>query len=114
MRHTIKAKKADVKPLLKVTFPEYRGRKFKVEFTDKVTFYDTNWGGGTRNEYAFVKNTGENVFLDVPAPWENAYEGQTVEMRQDVYVVCHTIFCGSDLGITVYSHPDNMPKWIEA
>jgi len=115
MNPTIKANKAQVRAILDATFPEYRGRKFKVEFTETVTFSDTNWGGGTKNTYVAISTYGRGVArLNVPAPWLSTVEGKTMELPREVLVVKHTIFCGKDLGITIYAHPGHLPKWLSA
>lgn len=105
MRAAIKVKKAAVKEIVKVTFPEYRGRTFKVQYTESVTFHDTNWGGGSRTEYKIVKRGVGVAKVTVDAPWCNVIEGQTVELDHDHLIVAHSVFCGHDCGITVYAHP---------
>ena len=97
-----------------MAFPEYKGRKFAVEFTPTVTFYDTNWGGGSRNVYTAVSSDGRTATLSVPAPWINTVEGKTIEMPVDVLIVKHSFFCGKDMGITIYASPLHMPKWLES
>jgi len=102
-----KVRKAQVKPLVEASFPKYRGRTFKVEFTETVTFWDTNWSGGSRNSYRAVRMT-DGAVSSLPrnfAPWSNPVEGKEVEIPEDVVVVCHTIFCGKDLGLRFYAHP---------
>ena len=108
----MKINKSQVRPILEATFPEYRGRTFKVEFVPTITFYNTNWGGGSRNKYAAIGSDGRTARLSVPAPWVNPVEGKTIEIPTNVLVVKHTIFCGKDLGITIYAHPAHMPKWL--
>ena len=110
MAKSIKVRKAQVRPILKRSFPDYRGRKFKIEFTDEVNFYGTNWSGGSRNSYAFVHADGNDKFLSAPAPWVNPYEGKKHLLPENVLVVRHTIFCGKDLGITIYAHPSYAPR----
>ena len=114
MNQAIKVRKAQVKDILAATFPEYQGRKFRVEFAPTVSFYDTNWGGGSRNVYVAVGSDGRTVRLNVPAPWVNTVEGTTMEMPQNILIVKHTIFCGKDLGITIYASPVHLPKWLTA
>lgn|SRR3990167_4216189 len=111
---TVKVSKSQVAGILAATFPKYRGRKFKVAFQECLTFWDTNWSGGTRNSYAAVRADGEISHLAVPAPWVNPVEGMTVEIPVDVLVVKHSIFCGKDCGITIYAHPTHLPKWLPA
>jgi len=109
---TIKLKKSQVRQILQMTFPEYRGRKYKIEFRDTVTFYDTNWSGGTRNTYRFVRADGKVADLPVAAPWANPAERLTVEVPPDVLVVRHSFFCGQDMGITITAHPCHLPRWL--
>ena len=109
---SVKVKKSEVAPILAASFPEYRGRTIKIEFTDKVKFYDTNWGGGTRNQYHALTMDGLGKRVCVRAPWANPIEGQTVILQPGLIVVCHTIFCGQDLGITIYAHPDMKPRML--
>jgi len=114
MNQQIKITRKDAEPIIKATFPQYNGRKIKIEFTDKVTFYDTNWGGGTKNTYAAVKSNGQVGHFYAPAPWVNPVEGMTTDLPTDTLLVEHSIFCGKDCGITIYMHPANAPKWITA
>jgi hypothetical protein len=112
--NAIKLTTKQARPIVKLTFPEYHGRKFTLEFTDHITFYDTNWSGGTKNVYAFLRSDGAVRGLTVPAPWVNPVEGLTVEIPKDILVVVHQYFCGMDTGITVYASPLNSPKWLTA
>jgi len=103
----MKVTKATIKPLLEATFPSYTGRTFKVDFTGRVNFHDTNWGGGSRNKYVVISmDTGETKGVYVPAPWVNPVEGKTVELTEDLVVAVHSIFCGKDCGVTFYAHPN--------
>ncbi len=109
MNNKVKAAKADVWPVVSKAFPEYKGRKFVVETTERITFYDTNWAGGTRNQYVLVRLAdGAAKGFDAPAPWVNAVEGKTVDMVPGFAVVEHTIFQGKDCGIRVHAHPSDM------
>lgn len=112
MFESIKIRKsAIVKELLAMTFSSYRGRKFKLRPATKVTLHDLNWGGGTRNVYCAIDMaSGKARKLDMTAvaPWDkNNPEGQTLELPPNVVVVCHSIFCGQDMGITFYVNPSS-------
>lgn len=102
------------KPIVKATFPNYSGRKFKMVFAESIVFSDTNWGGGSRVSYAAVKSDGRTAHVNVPAPWANPIEGQRANIPADIMVVTHSIFCGQDCGITIYVNPVHAPKWIAA
>lgn len=107
MQRRIRVRKAQIRPLVEATFPEYRGRTFTIEFTDTVGFYDTNWSGGTRSTYRVVQMVGGAVRA-LPQhfpPWDNPIEGQRVPLPEDVVVVEHAIFCGKDMGLHLYAHP---------
>ena len=105
----IKINSKQAKPIVERTFPEYKGRKFIVEFCEKVTFHDTNCGGGTVNKYVFVGMNRELTF-NAPAPWNNPVEGKTIDLPENLLIVEHSMFCGKDCGITIYAHPKNAPK----
>jgi hypothetical protein len=110
----MKISKKQADPIVKLAFPEYKGRKYFVEFTDKVVFYDTNWGGGTRNKYVIVRSDGKKMEFNAPAPWVNPVEGKTFEIPEGVAVVRWAIFCGKDCGVTISLNPDHkMPEQIE-
>lgn len=113
METRIKITKQQAAPFVSRTFPNYCGRKFSVSFVDTMRFYDTNWSGGTKNEYAAIGSNGAARF-DAPAPWVNPVEGALIAMRPDVAIVEHSYFCGKDLGITIYLHPEHGPKYITA
>lgn len=110
--------KQDIEPLINATFPQYKGRKFRVEAKDKVTLYDLNWGGGSRNQYHAVtldgRAVGNGEKFNQAAPWRNNAEGSTVDIPQGFAIVEHSIFCGKDVGITVYLNPADMPKYLTA
>jgi len=108
----LKLSKSQAWPIASLVFPDYRGRKFRIVFSETITFHDTNWGDGTRNQYSAVRSDGRTSDLNVPAPWRNPVEGATIPIPVDVIIVEHSIFCGTDVGITLHAHPSNLPKWL--
>lgn len=101
-----KIRKAQIKPLLKATFPEYRGRTFYATFTTHITIHDTNWGGGTRSTWKAIRMDGGKVSaLPSYSPWNNPTEGAQIELEPGIVIIEHCIFCGKDLGIRFYAHP---------
>ena len=107
---SVKVSKKDVLPILKASFPGYTGRKFRVVPVERLTLYDLNWSGGTRNQYVAVRFDGSSSHLVPTAPWAEYREGAVVDIPEDVIVVEHSDFCGSDMGIRIYCHPNRMPK----
>ena len=114
MNATVKLTRKQAKAIIEASFPNYTGRKITVEFTEKVTFSDTNWGGGSRNQYHAINANGRTARLHAPAPWVNPVEGKTIELPADVLIVKHSMFCGQDCGLRIYAHPVNAPKWLTA
>lgn len=109
----IKLNTAQARPIVSQVFPEYRGRKFKLIFTEAITFSDVHWGGGSKNDYAFVRADGETAFLPASTPWDSPFEGKMMPLPEHILVVQRTFFCGKDLGITIYAHPCWAPKLLE-
>jgi hypothetical protein len=118
MREALKVTRAQVAPLVRGTFPNYQGRKFRVEAAEAVTLADLNWSGGTRSQYRACTLTGEPTGgadrYNAMAPWANPAEGQRLPVPAGFAVVEHTQFCGKDLGLRIYLNPVDMPKLLEA
>jgi hypothetical protein len=114
METPMKLTRAQAMPILNLTYPEYLGRKITLTFVTQITFHDVNWGGGTRNQYKFLRDDGASASLPTPAPWVNPYEGLTMDLPVGVLVVRHSFFCGHNVGIVIYANPAYLPKWLEA
>jgi len=110
----VKVSKRDIAPILAASFPEYKGRTFRVVPIEKVTLHDLNWGGGTRNEYVAVKFDGSHSRLTPVAPWVEMREGATIDLPLDALLVEYSVFCGADLGIRIYCNPAVMPRLLPA
>lgn len=114
MGKQIKCNKAEFVSVTGTTL-DYNGRKFFVEFSNTVTFHDTNWGGGTKCEYTAIdlKNGAMSTF-NAPAPWVNPVEGKTIDLSADKAIIRHDIFCGHDMGLTVILNSVHQPKWLSS
>jgi hypothetical protein len=44
------------------------------------------------------------------APWSPGRGDRVVELLPSIVVVEHSMFCGQDMGLTFYVHPDNAAK----
>jgi hypothetical protein len=96
----------------------YSGKKFKVRVVSEVTIpsYAGNWDGGSRDAYRLVElESGRDVAAsdNVSAPWDKRSDRRIV-LRPGFAVVEHSIFCGKDMGLTFYVHPDNAAKLLPA
>ena len=97
----------------------YTGKKFKaVVCTEMTVPSDAGiWGGGSRDKYfAICFETGEHVAFpgQQSAPWDASRQDRVVKLESGFAVVCHSLFCGKDMGLTFYVHPDNAAKLLPA
>jgi len=91
---------------------QYTGNKFKVVVAESVTIpADAGlWSGGSRDHYQVVelfsseRRNAPNQHLD---PWTSARQDRKVELKDGYAVVEHSIFCGKDLGLTIYINANN-------
>lgn len=93
----------------------YSGKSFKARICEKVTIPSTAglWEGGSRDTYRIIElETGRTVepINHNAAPWNSARHDVEVTLKPGIAIVEHTIFCGKDLGLTFYIHPDNAAK----
>ena len=96
----------------------YSGRKFSAVVTESVTIpaHAGNWDGGSRDTYKLV-NVETGAAMDasdnVSAPWD-ARKDRVVNLRPGFAVILHSMFCGKDMGLTFYVHPENAAKLLPA
>jgi len=105
-------------PLVKALFPSYRKRDVRIVATTRVMFTDLNWSGGTRSEYHAVdlNNSRVKSFArwSMIAPWENPYEGASVDLIPGFAIIRTGHFCGKESVLTIYVHPENVTKYLPA
>jgi hypothetical protein len=114
MEQSIKVSRKNAKSILALTFPNYTGRKIAVRIVSQVPIHNTNWDGGSKNEYAALRYDGVSAMLPDYAPWNNPVEGSEIELPTGRMIVEHSFFCGSQGGITIYVNPADAPKWLTA
>ena len=94
----------------------YRRRKVTINPAGAVTLTDLNWSDGTRSTYTAIElATGQTSAPDLgrPAPWDNKAEGVTVPVPPGMVIARTGTFCGKPSLMTIYCHPDDMPRLIE-
>lgn len=103
--------------LRKAAFPAYNGRKYRLTVTDTpLTSMLSYWSGGSR-DYWVIVDLATMRAATVPengsgfVPDLNNVESAMLP-RPGFAVVCHSIFCGKDTGLTFYLHPDNAEKFL--
>jgi hypothetical protein len=105
-----------VKDIVKRAFPEYRGRTVKMAIWYDQMLY-TWWNEGSKSEYALFDMADGNL-RGVTHTFHPLYDaGITVPPKfalpENHILVEHRIFCGKDVGITIWVRPENAPKFIE-
>ena len=111
----ITAKRRDVAAIVAATFPEYAGRKFRVEPRTTWTLSNLNWDGGTRSQYRTctvdgAQSLGRADRYNAQPPWANDAEGKVMPVPVGAVIVEHAMFCGKDAGLYIYVNPADMPK----
>lgn len=91
---------------------DYSGRTFKLAIQTKISFWNTNWDGGSKNDYTVIRADLERRQAANPAPWINTIEGFSYDLTPEFIVIEHTFFCGKDLGLTFHINPALAPKWL--
>jgi hypothetical protein len=95
----------------------YTGAKFQAEARDFVTvpFEAGLWSGGSRDSYTAIElSTGKA--LPMPgqdlAPWDKERQSYKVELKPGFSIVRHSMFQGTDLGLTFYVHSSDIAALI--
>jgi hypothetical protein len=94
-----------IRKIVSATFPEYRGRTFRLS-TEVPHRLDSWWDGGSRNYYAFYHLDQERS-LPVHSNHPMFEKNQPRVLKQlplRTVLVEHCYFCGNDLGITIYAN----------
>lgn len=115
MNTPTKLRKSEIPAVLLAAFPAFKGRKFRLDASGKVTLSDLNWGGGTRNEFVLVSLDGQGAAaLPKESPWNPRAEGMTFAIPERWVVVEHSVFCGQDCGLTFHVNPADLAKLLKS
>jgi hypothetical protein len=93
-------------------YPDYTGKKFQIEVSSSPINVRSYWEGGSRSYYTFLRL---DTLAVMPIPQQSAFDKQlagadSVSLIPGMVCVKHTIFCGKDMGITIYVHSENAPR----
>lgn len=100
----------------------YTGRKFKVAAVESVTIPEQagTWDGGSRETFCFIEMSTGRVAAasdNVSAPWHESRRDRTYTLKPGYGVRAHSVFCGTDMGLTFYVHPSDaaalLPERVE-
>ena len=93
----------------------YTGKKFQAVPQETVTVpRDAGlWSGGTRDTFTVMElATGRvaDASDNITSPWNEARQDRLIPLKSGYAVVKHSFFCGNDMGLTFYVHPDDIVK----
>ena len=96
----------EIPAVIRGAFPGYTGPKWKVNVCTQVHLTGMEWGGGSRSQYHAVDLATGAVALPIAAA--------TVDLPAGVAIVEHVMFCGKDMGCTIYLRPENAAPLLPA
>lgn len=112
-----------VKQIIAATYPEYRGRKISLRVGVDMLPGHTWCDGGSWYEYHGYR-LSDGATWDLPAVMRKPREyggepfgcsdQQRVPVPVGVVVVERVYFCGSDLGLRFYVHPESAAPMLSA
>jgi len=94
-----------IRKIVKATFPQYKGRKFKLS-TEIPSQLNSYWNGGSIDSYVFYELNTEkilNVGSNHPI-FETRNPRDIKKIPIGIVIVKHSICCGKDAGITIYAN----------
>lgn len=105
-----------IRRILKVTYPDYRGRKIRIVPQRYPLNCKSYWEGGSQDHFAFVRL---DTFRTSPMPAQSAFDkdirgAESVTLPVGVICVEHSVFCGKDVGIRIHVNPENLVSMLPA
>ena len=97
----------------------YDGKKFAARVVESVSVPSDAglWSGGSRDVYTLIE-LASGVRHPMPgqsaSPFDGARQERTVTLKPGFAIVRHSTFCGKDMGLTFYVHPDNAATLLPA
>jgi hypothetical protein len=96
-----------------IAFPEWKGKKIEVRPFIGPMDLASGWSGGTRSDFVMI-NISTGATAEVPENGTIARRpvGELKSLPINCMLVEHTIFCGTDCGLTIYVNPENLNKFV--
>ena len=115
MLHYIDRPDETLKRICSVAFPEWRGKKIKLD-TDIPSQLNSYWDGGSKDTYVFVElATMKTAHLSSNHPFFEKDKPRDLNMLPiGMILVKHSIFCGKDAGITIYANAGDLVPLLPA
>ena len=110
----VSAKDPSIKRIINATFPSYKKHNVYLNPTMSVTLHGLNWSGGSKSDFEACTIEGKSLpvkhDMSAPAPWENPFEGKTIELPENTVIVEGGVFCGKQATLMINVHPSNMAR----
>ena len=113
--HHIDKPDAFLMKMIKTCYPSYNGRKFKID-TDTPSQLRSYWAAGSKDNFIFYElATGKIAPVHSNHPFFEADQPTRLKKLPVGFVIVkHSIFCGKDMGITVYGNIENINPLLPA
>ena len=101
--------------MVRVAFPRYKGRKYRIDNSGRPVNITSYWSHGSRDYFAIVDLETKKV---LPVPQNGTvFDGGPIASDGVVvppgYVIIeHSIAMGKDFGMTIYVDPNNATKFL--
>lgn len=103
----LKLRKDQVREILDRTFPNYKGRSFRLEITESV-YIDPYGGGGTWSKYFLLDTATDRVApyrIPEGGPFRDDNAFKSHALPSNAVLIEHRHFCGHDMGIVFHVNP---------
>ena len=93
----------------------YKGNKIEAESCTSVDIpFDAGlWSSGTRYHYISLDIASGRMFPlagQDSSPWDENRKARTIDLLPGQAIVCQSVFCGRNMGLTYYMRPDDFAK----
>ena len=113
--HYIEKPDNKLKEIVGTAFPDYKGRKFSIS-TAVPNRVDSFWDGGSRTYYVFYELATRKAFsVQSNNPtYERGNPNYIDKLPRGILLIAHKIFCGKDMGITIYANSEDLAPMLPA
>jgi hypothetical protein len=113
MNRTIYLNSPETKRVAKLCFPDWNGNKIKLEVFRGPFNLSSYWDGGSRSYYSLINLiTGETAMVPENGSLFSPNIGKLTNLPINCVLGEQTIFCGKDLGVTLYLNEENLTKML--
>lgn len=113
MEHYLAKIDEGTRNIISSCFPEYIGKKVKIS-TDIPNTLESYWVEGSKNFFVFYKlSNGKAAEVHSNHPFFESNQPNKLKILPPGYlIVMHHIFCGKDMGITIYANQEDITPMI--